>query len=153
MLVFLLLLIVTELIHSWVCRLLLRSRKAGRGLWYCLYYWYRYGHPCCLYKFRYKCIYKLRIASNTWCHMWYILVSSIALSLVPIKSQVLRLFHAYRGCVIVFFFTSDNTKRPGGWFNIKMWSYQYRQSHCGDKTILRPSYLHNGISYTGKTAS
>ena len=28
---------------------------------------------------------------------------------------------------------------------------QYRKSHCGDKTILRPSYLHNGISYTGKT--
>ena len=28
--------------------------------------------------------------------------------------------------------------------------YQYRKSHCGDKTILRPSYLHNGISYTGK---
>ena len=36
-------------------------------------------------------------------------------------------------------------------FNIKMPSYQYRKSHCGDKTILRPSYLHNGISYTGKT--
>ena len=32
-------------------------------------------------------------------------------------------------------------------------SYQHRKSHCGDKTILRPSYLHNGISYTGKTAS
>ena len=31
-----------------------------------------------------------------------------------------------------------------------MWSYQYENSHCGDKTILRPSYLHNGISYTGK---
>ena len=41
----------------------------------------------------------------------------------------------------------------GGWFNIKMASYQYRKSHCGDKTILRPSYLHNGISYTGKTTS
>ena len=25
---------------------------------------------------------------------------------------------------------------PGGWFNIKMPSYQYRKSHCGDKTIL-----------------
>ena len=24
------------------------------------------------------------------------------------------------------------------------------QCHCGDKTILRPSYLHNGISNTGK---
>ena len=42
---------------------------------------------------------------------------------------------------------------PGPWFNIKMTSYQYRKSHCGDKTILRPSYLHNGISYTGKTTS
>ena len=41
---------------------------------------------------------------------------------------------------------------PGGWINIKMSSYQYRKSHCGDKTILRPSYLHNGISYTGKTS-
>ena len=42
---------------------------------------------------------------------------------------------------------------PGLWFNIKMSSYQYTKSHCGDKTILRPSYLHNGISYTGKTTS
>ena len=41
----------------------------------------------------------------------------------------------------------------GGWFNIKTPSYQYRKSHCGDKTILRPSYLHNGISFTGKMAS
>ena len=32
-------------------------------------------------------------------------------------------------------------------------SYQYRKSYCGDKTILRPSYLHNGISYTGKMTS
>ena len=41
----------------------------------------------------------------------------------------------------------------GGWFNIKTTSYQYRKSHCGDKTILRPSYLHNGVSYTGKMTS
>ena len=38
-------------------------------------------------------------------------------------------------------------------FNIKMSFYQYRKSHCGDKTIVRSSYLHNGISYTGKTTS
>ena len=30
---------------------------------------------------------------------------------------------------------------------------KYRKSHCGDKTILWLSYLHNGISYTGKTTS
>ena len=35
----------------------------------------------------------------------------------------------------------------------KMPSYQYRKSHYGDKTILRPSYLHDGISHTGKVAS
>ena len=29
-----------------------------------------------------------------------------------------------------------------GWFNIKLPSYQYRKSQCGDKTILRP-YVHN----------
>ena len=38
-------------------------------------------------------------------------------------------------------------------FNIKMSSYQYRKSHCGDKTVVRSSYLHNGISYTGKMTS
>ena len=41
----------------------------------------------------------------------------------------------------------------GPWFNIKMSSYQYRKSHCGDKTVVRSSYLHNGISYTGKMVS
>ena len=25
---------------------------------------------------------------------------------------------------------------PGAWFNIKMPSYQYRKSHCGDKTVV-----------------
>ena len=34
-----------------------------------------------------------------------------------------------------------------------MSSYQFRRSHCGDKTILRPSYLHNGISYTDEMTS
>ena len=43
--------------------------------------------------------------------------------------------------------------RPGDWFiPIKMPSYQYSKSHCGEKTILQLSYLHNRISYTGKTA-
>ena len=45
------------------------------------------------------------------------------------------------------------TQSSGGWFNIKMSSYQYRKSHCGDKTVVRSSYLHNGISYTGKMSS
>ena len=46
--------------------------------------------------------------------------------------------------------TSKNNNKIGAWFNIKMSSYQYRKSHCGDKAVVRSSYLHNGISYTGK---
>ena len=33
-----------------------------------------------------------------------------------------------------------------GQFNIMMSSYQYRKSHCGDKMILQPSYLHSVLS-------
>ena len=44
---------------------------------------------------------------------------------------------------------SDDTAGP--WFNIKM-SYRYRKSHCGDKTVVRSYYLHDGISYTDKTS-
>ena len=45
-------------------------------------------------------------------------------------------------------------EQPGPRFNRKMLSYQYRKSHCGDETVVRPSYLHNGIFfYTGKTTS
>ena len=42
---------------------------------------------------------------------------------------------------------------PGGWISIKMSPYQYRKFHCGDKTILRLFYLHNGIFYTDKITS
>ena len=38
---------------------------------------------------------------------------------------------------------------PGGWFNTKMSSYKYRKSHCGDKTVVRSSYLHNRILLSG----
>ena len=56
----------------------------------------------------------------------------------------------------MYYFWNERTKavsNTGPRFNIKMTSYQYRKSHCGDKTVVRPSYLHNGISYTGKIAS
>ena len=56
-------------------------------------------------------------------------------------------------CYIVNGLTPLTARPSGPRFNIKITSYQYRKSLCGDKTILRPSYLHNGISYTGKTTS
>ena len=46
----------------------------------------------------------------------------------------------------------SDTRLAGPWFNIRM-SYQYRKSHCGDKTVARSSYHHNRISYTGKRTS
>ena len=50
-------------------------------------------------------------------------------------------------------FRSQTYTEPGGWFNIKTPSDQYRKFYGGDKTILRPSFLHNGISYAGKMTS
>ena len=50
-------------------------------------------------------------------------------------------------------FSSTGHKWTGPWFNIKMSSHQYRKSHCGDKTVERSSYLHNGIFYTDKMTS
>ena len=52
-----------------------------------------------------------------------------------------------------FFWSATPHCTSGHWFNIKMSSYLYRKSHYGDKTVVRSSYLHNGISYTGKMAS
>ena len=37
--------------------------------------------------------------------------------------------------------------------NIKITYYQNTTSYCGGKTILWPSYLHNGISYNSKITS
>ena len=34
----------------------------------------------------------------------------------------------------------NDAHETGPWFNIKMSSYQYRKSHCGDKTVVRSSY-------------
>ena len=81
------------------------------------------------------------------------LVNSTALQLVhKITTHTIQGFsyHIKRYLINRF---RDNCSNTGPRFNIKMTSYQYRKSHCGDKTILRPSYLHNGISYTGKTTS
>ena len=52
--------------------------------------------------------------------------------------------HRWHGAVCYL----ENTTGPQ--LSIKMSSYQYRKSHRGDKTILRPSYPHNGIFFTGK---
>ena len=53
----------------------------------------------------------------------------------------------------LFAYRPEWNNSPGPRFNKKMSSYQYRKSHCGDKTVVRSSYLHNGISYTGKMTS
>ena len=43
------------------------------------------------------------------------------------------------------------TKR--GWLSIKMLSYLCGTYYCRDTTVVRLSYLHNGISYAGTMAS
>ena len=47
--------------------------------------------------------------------------------------------------------TLTSVARPGGCLDIKMSSYQYRNSHYKDNTVFRPSYLYNGNPIPGKT--
>ena len=62
-----------------------------------------------------------------------------------------HLCYCCSACIIMLY--CSVIMKPGPQFNIKMSSYRYRKSLCGDKTVIRSSYLHNGISYTGKMSS
>ena len=80
---------------------------------------------------------------------WFIESIDLAMwRLLPQRKQAMP-----KRALVGFQYIVLHVWEAGGWFNIKTTSYQYRKSHSGDKTILRPSYLHNGISYTGKMAS
>ena len=69
------------------------------------------------------------------------------LFLIPISFVILLVVSgACQSCICVCMYT------PGAPFNIKMTSYWYRKCYCGDQTIIRSSYLHNGISFTGKAS-
>ena len=48
--------------------------------------------------------------------------------------------HTRKDCLYIEQWSEQGTR-----FNIKMSSNQYRKSHCGDKTVVRSSYLHSGI--------
>ena len=74
--------------------------------------------------------------------------ASVAICFVVI---ILRSTGGFKSLILPRKFTQ--VYLPGPRFNIKISSYQYRKSHCGDNTVVRSSYLHNGISYTGKMSS
>ena len=53
--------------------------------------------------------------------------------------------------IIKFILLSTDRKMheyPVTRFNINMQTYQYRESHYRDKTVVRSSYLHNGDFYS-----
>ena len=49
--------------------------------------------------------------------------------------------------VALIFMGHCSASTHGDWINIKLQSYQYRNFHCGDKTILRPPFFHNAIGF------
>ena len=55
--------------------------------------------------------------------------------------------------IYIYIYIVDLEMYSGPQFNIKITSFRYWKSHCGDKPILRPYYLHNRISYTDKMTS
>ena len=79
---------------------------------------------------------KMRIGNN----LFSVITVVLSMGFIPLPSNFTYLIRRFK--VI-----------SGPRFNIKMSSYQYRKSHCGDKTVVRSSYLHNGNSDTGMATS
>ena len=86
----------------------------------------------------------------TWCAEWIPWAKMMGASHRRLPSPLNMNHGQYQGSKLIW---TDDEWTHGPWFNIKMSSYQYRKSHCGDKTVVRSSYLHNGISYAGKMTS
>ena len=101
-----------------------------------------------------------QIYARHWSHLWGEFTGHSHPHPPPHITTIPYLL-GYFKYVVAYYFTEITTSvntiyyittsRPI--FHIKMSSYQCRKSHCGDKTIIQPSYLHNWISYTGKPAS
>ena len=74
-------------------------------------------------------------------------------SICPCQQSHVYIFHGMY-CIRSLHTEGGGLYVPSGpRFNIKTSSYQYRKSHCGDRTVVKSSYLRNGISYTGKMTS
>ena len=88
-----------------------------------------------------------RLENLTWILTWWYWASGVITVLqYPINISM----------ILSILYTKDIKPiylKLGPQFNTKMSSGLYRKTLCGDKTILRPSYLNNEISYTGKTTS
>ena len=69
----------------------------------------------------------------------------------PVVLEVLHFRRVNTDCMLTC--RCSKVSSTGSWFYIKMSYYQYRKSHCGDKTFVRSFSLHNEISYTSKMVS
>ena len=74
-----------------------------------------------------------------WVNHWHAVCNIIVTLDHAIKTNLMTLWH--------------RVSPSGALFNVKMYSYLYRKSHCEDKTVVRSSYIHNGISFTHKMTS
>ena len=69
------------------------------------------------------------------------------------KTEERVVYHRFRFFILSLLSEFCCWWRIGCWLNIEALSCQNSKSHCGVKTFLRTSYLHDGISYTDKIYS
>ena len=85
-------------------------------------------------------------------HPKFVYIDSDAHSDAATFDQDLQLFYTF-----LYKLTFEVLKiliRTGNFFSLALnTAYQYKKSHYGDKIVIRSSYFHNGISYTGKISS
>ena len=131
-------------IYCWPC-----SGSIQLQEWHFIWYLWRHGHLtgeiAYFLLWRVQCLFKSLFIFTT---------KTLRLALSVIKPHILlaaRLRNDMETFSTLLAFLGGEHTGPR--FNIKISSYQYRKSYCGDKTVVRSSYLHNGISYSGKMAS
>ena len=99
-------------------------------------------------------VWNILIQENLHTATWYILSSETSANLKCVSQRRDCYFVSntaiYSRSIQTYVHNHGNCHTLGSKLNTKK-SYQYRSSHCGDKTILRSSYLHNGHSYTDRT--
>ena len=96
-----------------------------------------------------NCLSPGRCQAIIWIHVGILLIGPLGTNITEISIEMFT----FSSKKMYLKMSSGKWRLSVRWINIKTSSYQYRKSHCGDKTVVRSSYLHNGISYTGKMTS
>ena len=88
-----------------------------------------------------------------WCPSNRVLITYLKFGYFGLNWLVSIWFLKFQSCHVVLEKDSCFKMAARVLFLYKNWLFRHKDFHCKDKMVVRSSYLYNGNSYTGKTAS